>query len=980
MQVEKYLTDNLIKKTSLLIISTCISLAVTAKETLPAGFKEQKQKTISFIENKGQFADQNYHPRPDVLFGGSDGQITFHITVRGISYQLYRVDKHKQAEDPNTATLFPIAIGMEEKEQRKKNEKQTVYRTDIKWVNANPSPVVKTGEVLPGVTNYYLEQCPGGVLNVKSYAGITLQNIYNNINLHYYEKNGQLKHDYIVAPHADYKQIQLKVEGAEVFLQKDGSLLIETPLGKIQEQAPLVYQNGKRLSAQYSIKNNIISYEVENYNPDEELIIDPVTRLWGTYYGGTGGDVGKSCTSDGQGDVYQTGFTNSNTGMMIATTGSHQNTLGGIDDAYLAKFNNSGVRQWSTYYGGAGDDYGESCMSDASGNIYMAGQTASNAGTVIVTAGSHQSIHGGGSNDAFLVKFNSSGVRQWGTYYGGTGSDYSHSCAADASGNVYLSGGTASNTGTVIATAGSHQTAHGGAVMDAFLVKFNSGGVRQWGTYYGGAGNDYSNSCSTDASGNIYLSGCAASNGGTAIATAGAHQTAYGGGTYDTFLAKFNSNGVRQWGTYYGGTGADFGWSCPTDASGNVYLTGYTNSSTGTVIATPGSHQSAYGGGSWDDAFLVKFNSSGVRQWGTYYGGTLTDRGYSCATDAAGNVYLAGYAGSNAGTEIATPGSHQSACGGSYDSFLAKFNGAGVRQWGTYYGGTQPDWGNSCATDATGSVYLTGYAASNTGTVIATTGSHQNVHGGVAMYDAFLVRFVDCNVLSPPSAISGAASVCSGSSQTYSVAGDPFAAYYTWSLPPGWNGSSSASAILATVAASGILTVTANDACSSSSQQTLAVIANPLPAISVNTSDLLICVGQGATLTASGASTYTFNPGGAGTSIVVYPTVNSTYTITGTASGCSNSSAFTQSVSACAGISSLSDKEGWGMNIYPNPTAGKISVEINDGKNFTVFNVIGSEILKGKIEGEKFEINLEKEPSGIYFIRIGSLTRKIIKD
>lgn len=70
---------------------------------------------------------------------------------------------------------------------------------------------------------------------------------------------------------------------------------------------------------------------------------------------------------------------------------------------------------------------------------------------------------------------------------------------------------------------------------------------------------------------------------------------------------------------------------------GNVYLAGETTSTTG--IATFGAHQTTYGGSR--DAFLVKFNSSGVRQWGTYYGGEANDFGHSTVTDTKGNVYLA---------------------------------------------------------------------------------------------------------------------------------------------------------------------------------------------------------------------------------------------------------------------------------------------------------------------------------------------------
>jgi hypothetical protein len=96
-----------------------------------------------------------------------------------------------------------------------------------------------------------------------------------------------------------------------------------------------------------------------------------------------------------------------------------------------------------------------------------------------------------------------------------------------------------------------------------------------------------------------------------AIATAGSHQSSFGGGYYsDGFLVKFNSNGVRQWGTYYGGSGSEYYYfSVAIDGSGYVYLAGSTGSSDS--IATAGSHQCSYGGGSvyGCDAFLVKFSS-----------------------------------------------------------------------------------------------------------------------------------------------------------------------------------------------------------------------------------------------------------------------------------------------------------------------------------------------------------------------------------
>jgi hypothetical protein len=427
------------------------------------------------------------------------------------------------------------------------------------------------------------------------------------------------------------------------------------------------------------------------------------------------------------------GFTSSNSD--IATAGAHQTVYAGGPivfgtggyDAFLVKFNSSGVRQWATYYGGSQDDMGISCAVDASGNVYMIGSTSSTSG--IATAGAHENT----INDGFLVKFNSNGVRQWGTYFEGNG----NACTTDASGNIYIVGLTNSTSG--IATAGAHQTVMSGS-GDAFLVKFNSSGVKQWGTYFGGSytlasGMEKGLSCATDTLGNVYMTGHTPSTSG--IATAGAHQTIYGGSSTDAFLVKFNSSGVMQWGTYYGGAGVDIGYSCATDATGNVYLAGDTQQEflpASSGMTTIGAHQSAYGGG-YSDGFLVKFDSNGLRQWGTYYGGSLLDVSFSCATDASGNVYMSGNTQSSAG--IATSGAHQTTLN---DAFLVSFNSSGVRQSGTYCGGIK----NVCTSDASGNVYMTGYTQSNSD--IATAGAHQTANGNNGYSDAFLVKFSGISV------------------------------------------------------------------------------------------------------------------------------------------------------------------------------------------------------------------------------------------
>jgi len=310
----------------------------------------------------------------------------------------------------------------------------------------------------------------------------------------------------------------------------------------------------------------------------------------------------------------------------------------------------------------------------------------------------------------------------WSTYFGGDSDDYGTACAVDSSDNVYLTGYTWSGTGIAL---GGYQNGNAGG-YDAFLAKFNSNGVLLWATYYGGDNEDKGKSCAVDAMGNVYIAGETYS---ANLASLSAHQTALAGYN-DAFLVKFDSDGNRIWATYYGGGYYDEGYSCAVDASGNVYLAGYAWSDSG--IATAGAHQQSIGGGT--DAFLVKFNSDGVRQWGTYYGGELWESGY-CTTDVTGNVYLAGFTSST--VNIATISAHQTTLGWGDDAYLVKFNTDGVRQWGTYYGGGDYDWGYFIATDSQGNVYLEGHTGSDD--VIATSGTQQPTRGGD--YDAFLVKF-----------------------------------------------------------------------------------------------------------------------------------------------------------------------------------------------------------------------------------------------
>src|SRR5581483_2213842 len=155
--------------------------------------------------------------------------------------------------------------------------------------------------------------------------------------------------------------------------------------------------------------------------------------------------------------------------------------------------------------------------------------------------------------------------RVWGTYYGGSGSDNGAAVASDASGNVYVTGSTTSSNN--IATTGAFQTTYA-SYNDVFVVKLNSSGVRQWGTYVGN-GNEYASSIVVDRNGDVIIAGTTESY--TTISTTGAYQTTFGGES-DAYLMKFTSSGSRSWGTYYGSIGWDRGFAVNVDASNNILL------------------------------------------------------------------------------------------------------------------------------------------------------------------------------------------------------------------------------------------------------------------------------------------------------------------------------------------------------------------------------------------------------------------------
>jgi len=501
----------------------------------------------------------------------------------------------------------------------------------MKLAGANPNASLGAADQLPGKTNYFIGNDPAKWrMGVPQFARVRYENVYPGINLVFYGNEGHLEYDFQVAPGADPSQAELEFTGAKRLDLNDGSLVIRGENGTVRFDAPRVYQEiaGRKQAVEGA------------------FVLRAANRV---------------------------GF----------AVGAYEHSRELIIDPIL---------NFSTYFGGSGDEHKTSVAVDGSLNIYLAGSTTSP--NLPVTAGAVQgTLHGAqnvyvakiqpplGSVQAQLMEL---------TYLGGSGTDYPVGIEVDGQGNAFVAGTTTSGdfpTTTTNAYQASPKNA--GTHVFATKLRFDFSAL-EYSSYLSGNGTDTASGMTIDEAGNLYVTGTT-----TSVEILASDQFPASNlpeslpfqntpratpGTAQFFVTKVNTNasGINSipYSTYFGGgvfngTLEATGGGIAVDTNLNIYFTGTTNftysgcsgcsvtdfpilnayqpcldSPPATTIVNPQSCANT-ANPTAPDAFVAKLNPTAPQGqqliWSTYLGGTQNDSSVGVAVDSgAANVYVVG--------------------------------------------------------------------------------------------------------------------------------------------------------------------------------------------------------------------------------------------------------------------------------------------------------------------------------------------------
>jgi len=699
---------------------------------------------------------------------------------------------------------------------------------------------------------------------------------------------------------------------------------LDDRLSKVQQTTDGGYILGGRSKSGISGDKTQANRDGTNATWDYWIVKTDATgvKQWNKRFGGTQNDelVTLQQTLDGGYILGGHGYSGLNGDKSQANYDAAETTA----DYWIVKTDASGTKQWDFRYGGSGDDQFQDLQLTTDGGYILGGYSTSG-----ISGDKSQASQG--DADYWIIKINSAGVKQWDARYGGTNADYLYDLEQTADGGYILGGRSHSGIGgdkTQANWDGSNTT------FDYWIVKIDASGIKQWDKRFGGTGDDVFYALKQASGGGYILAGYSGSGIG------GDKTQATQGGT-DYWMVKIDANGTKLWDARFGGSSDEQLYVLERSSDDGYLLSGYSNSGIGGDKTQ--SNQGVR------DFWIVKTDDTGVKKWDLRFGGTKADVTTSLQSTADGGCIAGGYSFSGA-----TGDRSQANWDGSLltqDYWIVKLTSGTGRL--VFYADADGDGYGNPAISVSACTAPAGYVSDPTDCNDGGASIHPNASDICNSIDDNCNGVIDENAITATITPSGSVSTCSGVAITL-TANTASGITYQW-LKNSANISGATNSTHSTsTAASYQVSEMNNFSCASTSPvTTLSVIAKPA-AIITPLGNLDICATGSVVLQAnSGAGlTYQWLKGGNNVS----GATNQTYTATKKAtykvivtnsSGCSKTSAGVKVTKSCKESSAGSDLSNAEMNIYPNPTTGKFTIDLEFNSeeyaeaDIQVFNMTG---------------------------------------
>ena len=579
---------------------------------------------IAFVENKGQWPDHvNFKADlPSGALWAEDHALTFSFI------------------DPQiTAFLHPSGVNRPElTEFRGHHYKLHFVGSLLPFVSASKESGYYNNYYLGNDSSKWADHC-------QVFQRFDYQELYRYIDMTMYTDGGNLKYDFVVRPGGNVHDIAIVPDGVKMIIEetpRGNELVITTSVGVIREKAPYAYQiiHGQMIevTCEFVLRNGQLKFKVGKYDHSQKLIIDPEIAF-STYIGSTANNFGFTACDDTQGNlisgatVFADGYP--------TTTGAFSTTLGGMGsyDAAISKFNADGSQLlYSTYLGGSGNETPHSVVADHDDHFIVMGVTGSD--DYPTTSGAFQENFSGGpfldmfeffvgdhadGCDIYLAKFNPDGTLDASTFIGGSENDglnygdqlyynygdtFRGEVNIDDNNNIFVASVTESSDFPV--SGNSTQSSFGGGQFDGVVFKMNPAlSTMLWGTFVGGSSNDATYAVEFRNDGALVIAGGTRSSNFPLVS--GGMDMSQNGQTdgYVSVIDEANFNLIA--GTFIGTADYDQVYFVQVDDNDNIYSYGQT---AGLMPITTGCYGQTNSG-----QFVNKFNSTlSIQEWNTTIG------------------------------------------------------------------------------------------------------------------------------------------------------------------------------------------------------------------------------------------------------------------------------------------------------------------------------------------------------------------------